>query len=100
MFRSVADVVLKDDLRGYLKLPRDPTAASASSSPRQRATAFRRLPAASWPQRIKAIESARGRAQQGDDILLSVITDGRHAAIDMRLVWPATTTSRTTSSTG
>ena len=26
--------------------------------------------------------------QKGDDILLSVITDGRHAAIDMRLVWP------------
>ena len=25
--------------------------------------------------------------QKGDDILLSVITDGRHAAIDMRLVW-------------
>ena len=27
--------------------------------------------------------------QKGDDILLAVITDGRHAAIDMRLVWPA-----------
>jgi hypothetical protein len=26
--------------------------------------------------------------QKGDDILLSVITDGRHSAIDMRLVWP------------
>ena len=25
--------------------------------------------------------------EKGDDILLSVITDGRHAAIDMRLVW-------------
>src|SRR4051812_1639673 len=27
-----------------------------------------------------------GRPQRGDDILLSVITDGRHAALDMRLV--------------
>ena len=30
-----------------------------------------------------------GPAQPGDDILLSVITDGRHAAIDLRLVMPA-----------
>lgn len=27
--------------------------------------------------------------QPGDDILLSVITEGRHAAIDLRLVMPA-----------
>lgn len=39
--------------------------------------------------RIKAIEMREGPAKPGDDILLSVITDGRHAAIDLRLVIPA-----------
>src|SRR5271166_5174681 len=37
-------------------------------------------------RRIKDIEERSGRPQKGDDILLAVITDGRHAAIDMRLV--------------
>ncbi|MGH7120176.1 MAG: helicase-related protein, partial [Acetobacteraceae bacterium] len=37
-------------------------------------------------ERIKAIEERDRPAEPGDDILLSVITDGRHAAIDMRLV--------------
>jgi hypothetical protein len=32
--------------------------------------------------------AARGPPEPGDDILLSVITDGRHAAIDLRLVDP------------
>jgi len=41
----------------------------------------------------------QGQGAEGDDILLSVITDGGHAAIDMRLVWHATTTNRRTSST-
>jgi hypothetical protein len=39
-------------------------------------------------ERITEIEQRTRRVQKGDDILLSVITDGRHAAIDMRLVWP------------
>jgi hypothetical protein len=39
-------------------------------------------------ERIEAIEHRTGRVQKGDDILLAVITDGRHSAIDMRLVWP------------
>ena len=36
--------------------------------------------------RIKLIEERTGKPEKGDDILLSVITDGRHAAIDMRFV--------------
>lgn len=36
--------------------------------------------------RIKAIEERDRPPEPGDDILLSVITDGRHAAIDLRLV--------------
>ena len=35
-----------------------------------------------------AVEARDRPAEPGDDILLSVITDGRHAAIDMRLVDP------------
>ena len=85
MFRSVADVVQKADLRGLLTLPRIRTGqrqlitAEASSAFKD----YQRHLA----QRIEAIESRRGKVQKGDDILLSVITDGRHAAIDMRLVW-------------
>ncbi|MFK4535039.1 hypothetical protein ABIA00_003222 [Bradyrhizobium ottawaense] len=40
--------------------------------------------------RIKAIEMRDRPPEPGDDILLSVITDGRPAAIDLRLVDPDT----------
>ena len=85
MFRSVADVVQKSDLRGLLTLPRIRTGqrqlVTAEASP-----AFKEYQR-HLAQRIEAIESRKGKVQKGDDILLSVITDGRHAAIDMRLVW-------------
>jgi len=86
MFRSVADVVLKDGLRGVLKLPR------IRGGQRQLVTAeaseaFREYQRA-LAERIEAIERRARRVEKGDDILLSVITDGRHSAIDMRLVWP------------
>ena len=38
--------------------------------------------------RMEAIERRKGPPKKGDDILLSVINDGRHAAIDMRFVDP------------
>jgi len=84
MFRSFADVVLKNDLRGYLKLPR------VEGGQRQIVTAepsrtfkwYQRVLA----RRIKQIEQRKRRPEKGDDILLSVITDGRHAAIDLRFV--------------
>ena len=86
LFRSVADVVLKHDLREYLKLPQirggERKLVTAPPSP-----AFRdhqRVLA----ERIEAIRQRTGKVRKGDDILLAVITDGRHAAIDMRLVWP------------
>ena len=84
MFRTVADVVLKDDLRGYLKLPsikgghRQLITAEASDAFRDYQTEL--------AARIEEIENRTRRVQKGDDILLKVITDGRHAAIDMRLV--------------
>ena len=86
MFRSFADVVLPADLHTYVKVP------EISGGKRQIVTA-EPTPAFKIYQkqldaRIKAIEMRDGPAKPGDDILLSVITDGRHAAIDLRLVDP------------
>jgi len=84
MFRSVADVVLKDDLRAYVKLPavqtgkRQIVTAPASDAFRS----YQRV----LDARIRAIEARERPPEKGDDILLSVITDGRHAAIDLRFV--------------
>ncbi|MDA8249131.1 MAG: lactate dehydrogenase, partial [Rhodospirillales bacterium] len=84
MFRSVADVVLKDDLRQFMALPAIRTGTrrivTAPSCP-----AFRRYQK-HLAERIRSIEQRKGKPEKGDDILLSVITDGRHAAIDMRFV--------------
>ncbi len=84
MFRAFADVVLPEDLRQYVKVP------AISTGRRQIVTA---KPTAAFKRyqlqldaRIKAIEARDRPAEPGDDILLSVITDGRHAAIDLRLV--------------
>lgn len=87
MYRTVADVVLKDDLRQYVKLPvvrggKRQIVVSKSGAPFK---AYQRVLA----HRIQAIENRSGRPQKGDDILLSVITDGRHSAIDLRFVDPA-----------
>jgi len=86
MFRSFADVVTPEDLRQYAKVP------AISTGKRQILTA---KPSAAFKryqtllgERIKAIEERDRAPEPGDDILLSVITDGRHAAIDLRLVDP------------
>ncbi|MDQ0513420.1 lactate dehydrogenase [Ancylobacter amanitiformis] len=84
MFRSFADVVMPEDLRRYVRVP------AISTGRRQIVTAkptpaFRRYQL-QLDARIKAIEQRDRPAEPGDDILLSVITDGRHAAIDLRLV--------------
>ncbi|MFG1365858.1 DEAD/DEAH box helicase family protein [Xanthobacter versatilis] len=86
MFRSFADVVMPADLRRYVKVP------AISTGRRQIVTA---KPTAAFKRyqvlldaRIKAIEMRDRPPEPGDDILLSVITDGRHAAIDLRLVDP------------
>ena len=84
IYRMSTDVVLKSDLRQYLRLPaiaggrRQIIAAPASEA----FLAYQRHLA----ERIKAIEQRQRKPQKGDDILLSVITDGRHAAIDLRFV--------------
>ena len=87
MFRAFADVVMPDDLREYVRVP------VISTGRRQILTATPTPAFKMYQQvldgRIKAIEMREGPAKPGDDILLSVITDGRHAAIDLRLVMPA-----------
>lgn len=86
MFRSFADVVMQEDLRQYVKVP------NISTGRRQILTAKPTGLFKTYQQildaRIKAIEQREGPAKPGDDILLSVITDGRHAAIDLRFVMP------------
>ena len=86
MYRSVADVVLKSDLRTYLRLP------SVKGGKRQIVTAEPTPAFKAYQQvlaeRIAVIEARKGRPEKGDDILLSVITDGRHAGIDLRFVLP------------
>ncbi|HQT86674.1 N-6 DNA methylase [Acidiphilium rubrum] len=84
IFRSFADVVQKADLREYLKLPRIATGKRqlVTVEPSKHFRMYQRF----LDQRIKEIEARKGKPQKGDDILLSVITDGRHAAIDLRLV--------------
>lgn len=87
MFRSFADVVMPEDLRDYVKVPAISTGRRQiiASKPTQAFKNYQLQLAA----RIKAIEERDRPPEPGDDILLSVITDGRHAAIDLRLVDPA-----------
>ena len=86
MFRSVADVVSKTDLHSYAKLPTLRTGQrqilTSPASP-----AFKGYQK-QLAHRIDLIKQRSGKPQKGDDILLSVITDGRHAAIDLRFVLP------------
>lgn len=84
VFRSFADVVQPTALRTYVKVPEIAGGKRQiiTAEPTPAFKAYQRH----LDQRIKAIEEREGPAQPGDDILLSVITDGRHAAIDLRLV--------------
>jgi N12 class adenine-specific DNA methylase/adenine-specific DNA methylase len=86
MFRSFADVVMPEELRAYVKVPELSTGTRQIRTSKP-SPAFKRYQAL-LDQRIKAIEQREGPPEPGDDILLSVITDGRHAAIDLRLVDP------------
>lgn len=87
MFRAFADVVMPEDLRQYVKVPNIATGKRQilTATPTPAFKTYQRI----LDARIKAIEQREGPAQPGDDILLSVITDGRHAAIDLRFVMPA-----------
>jgi N12 class adenine-specific DNA methylase/adenine-specific DNA methylase len=88
MFRSFADVVMPEDLRRSVKVPGISTGRRRIVTAKPTAV-FRRYQL-QLDTRIKTIEQRDRPAEPGDDILLSVITDGRHAAIDLRLVDPDT----------
>ncbi|MGE6742352.1 DEAD/DEAH box helicase family protein [Allorhizobium pseudoryzae] len=87
MFRAFADVVMPEDLKAHVRVPEIATGKRQilTAAPTPAFKAYQQI----LETRIKAIEMREGPAQPGDDILLSVITDGRHAAIDLRLVMPA-----------
>jgi len=86
MFRTVADVVSKTDLRTYAKLPTLRTGKrQILTSP---ASPDFKIYQKQLAKRIDLIKQRTGKPEKGDDILLSVITDGRHAAIDLRFVQP------------
>jgi hypothetical protein len=84
MYRMNADVVLQEDLRQYVKLPRIKTGKRqiiTAEATRAFKDYQRKL-----GERIIKIQNRQGPPQKGDDIILSVIGDGRHAAIDLRFV--------------
>jgi N12 class adenine-specific DNA methylase len=84
MFRMFADVVTAENLNTLVDLPGVATGRrqviTAPASP-----AFRDYQR-HLASRIHEIQERKSRPQKGDDILLSVITDGRHSSIDMRFV--------------
>jgi hypothetical protein len=86
MVRQVMDVVTSRELEQYVVRPklkggkRQMRLTQASPA----LEAYQQTLAA----RMRAIEKRKGKPKKGDDILLSVIGDGRKAAIDMRLVDP------------
>ncbi len=87
MFRAFADVVMPEDLKAHVKVPEIATGRRQilTAAPTPAFKAYQQI----LEGRIKAIEERDRPPEPGDDILLSVITDGRHAAIDLRLVMPA-----------
>jgi hypothetical protein len=96
MFRSFADVVMPEDLREYVKVPAISTGRGRSGPPSRRR--LQDATSSLLDARIKAIEMREGPPEPGDDILLSVITDGRHARSTCAWSMPTMTMRRTTSS--
>lgn len=89
MVRQVMDVVGATDLRKYVSLP------NLKGGSRQlitvEMTPLQEDYKAQLQARMEAIKARSGPPKKGDDILLSVIGDGRKAAIDYRLIDPTVT---------
>lgn len=86
MVRQVMDVVSAQDLRKYVTLPELKGGQRQTVIVEQ--TDLQSDYQFTLKMRMEAIEARKGPPQKGDDILLSVIGDGRKAAIDYRLVSP------------
>jgi N12 class adenine-specific DNA methylase len=84
LVRQVMDVVGAAELRQYVSLPTvkggSRQLVTVDQTPRQED--YR----AQLQARMEAIKRRTGKVQKGDDIILSVINDGRKAAIDYRLI--------------
>lgn len=87
MVRQIMDVVTSADLEKYVTRPKlkDGGRSLVVVESTEEQQAFQQTLAA----RMRAIAQRKGPVKKGDDILLSVINDGRLAAIDMRLVDPS-----------
>ncbi|MBN2760868.1 MAG: PLxRFG domain-containing protein [Rhodobacteraceae bacterium] len=87
MVRQVMDIVSGPDLEQYVTRPKLKGGKRnlVVVDPTPEVKRFQEGLAA----RMEIISQRKGPVQKGDDILLSVINDGRLAAIDMRLVDPA-----------
>jgi N12 class adenine-specific DNA methylase len=84
LYRDFADVVQQDDLRRYVNLPavRGGHRQIVVAPVHARFRSYQKTLA----ERITTIERRKGKPQKGDDILLSVMGDARHAALDLRFV--------------
>ena len=84
MVRQVMDVVTSKQLEQYVVRPKliGGKRAMHLAEKGPALEAFQQGLAA----RMRKIEARKGPPKKGDDIMLSVINDGRHAAIDLRLV--------------
>ncbi len=86
MVRQVMDVVTNAQLGAYVTRPQ------LATGKRQMHLAAKSRALTDYQEslaaRMQAIAARSGRPLPGQDILLNVINDGRHAAIDMRLVDP------------
>ena len=84
MVGSVMDIVTSQQLSQYVTRPKlrngERTFNQIPPTPEQIAYA------AKLGGRLQAIKERKGPPEKGDDILLTVIGDGRHAAIDPRFV--------------
>ena len=89
MVRQVMDIVSSADLEQYVTRPaiKGGKRNLVVVEPSPEVKAYQQSLAA----RMEIIAQRKGPVKKGDDILLSVINDGRLAAIDMRLVDPNST---------
>lgn len=85
-FREIADVVTTEDLSNYVARPaiEGGKMEIILAPPSDEFREYQKF----LGERMEAIKKRKGPPNPGDDIILTVINDGRHAAIDMRLINP------------
>jgi hypothetical protein len=86
MIREFMDVVTSKQLGNLVQRPniRGGKINIMTSQPTMSFKSYQKF----LEKRMDAIAKRRGKPEKGQDIILNVINDGRHAAIDMRLIDP------------